>query len=202
MTPTLTISTVDADDVATYRCVVTGGCGSATSADAALSLNGATTITQQPAPQGVAAGATATFAVAATGEGTLSYQWQKAGADLIDGGHYAGATTDTLTVSTVDAADVAAYRCMVTAACGTATSDEAALTLAATATADFDLDGDVDLNDFAVFQGCFNGPNRPPAAGCQGDADFDSDQDVDLNDFAIFQGCFNGPNRPPAAGCL
>lgn len=29
--------------------------------------------------------------------------------------------------------------------------------------ADFDGDGDVDLNDFATFQTCFNGPNRPPA---------------------------------------
>jgi hypothetical protein len=30
---------------------------------------------------------------------------------------------------------------------------------------DFDADGDVDLEDFAIFQACFNGPNRPPA--CQ-----------------------------------
>jgi len=32
--------------------------------------------------------------------------------------------------------------------------------------ADFDNDSDVDLGDFARFQGCFNGPNRP-AAGCE-----------------------------------
>jgi len=32
-----------------------------------------------------------------------------------------------------------------------------------TVDADFDSDNDVDLNDFGVFQGCFNGPNRPPA---------------------------------------
>jgi T5SS/PEP-CTERM-associated repeat protein len=64
--------------------------------------------------------------------------------------------------------------------------------------ADFDGDGDVDLTDFLVFQGCFNGPNRSPAAtGCAA-ADFDLDNDVDLADFLVFQGCFNGPNRPPA----
>jgi hypothetical protein len=69
---------------------------------------------------------------------------------------------------------------------------------------DFDRDGDVDLTDFAIFQGCFNGPNRPPAqaSGCE-DANLDGDAagDVDLSDFAVFQRCFNGPNRPPAGDC-
>jgi len=61
---------------------------------------------------------------------------------------------------------------------------------------DFDADGDVDLGDFNVFQGCFNGPNRPPRqTGCD-NADLDGDHDVDLGDFNVFQGCFNGPNRP------
>jgi hypothetical protein len=65
---------------------------------------------------------------------------------------------------------------------------------------DLDWDGDVDLTDFSVFQGCFNGPNRAPAqAGC-GREDFDGDTDVDMNDFAILQSCFHGPNQPPA--CL
>jgi hypothetical protein len=66
---------------------------------------------------------------------------------------------------------------------------------------DFDFDGDVDLADFGHFQGCFNGPNRPPAAEQCADADLDQDNDVDLADFGVFQGCFNGPNRPPASGC-
>ncbi len=68
---------------------------------------------------------------------------------------------------------------------------------------DADGDGDVDLTDFAQFQACFNGPNRPwpPTADplictCFDD---DADSDVDLVDFGVFQTCFNGPNRPP--GC-
>ena len=66
---------------------------------------------------------------------------------------------------------------------------------------DFDADGDVDLTDFARFQACFNGPNRPPKKlGCES-ADFEPDGDVDLSDFATFQACFNGPNRPPKATC-
>jgi hypothetical protein len=64
--------------------------------------------------------------------------------------------------------------------------------------ADFDADGDVDLTEFAVFQACFNGPNRPPADGCMANADLDGDGDVDLSDFVVLQACFNGPNRPPA----
>jgi len=68
--------------------------------------------------------------------------------------------------------------------------------------ADFDGDGDTDMSDFALFQLCFNGPNRPAALGqgCE-KPDTDTDHDVDLADFAVFQGCFNGPNRPPALGC-
>ncbi len=63
---------------------------------------------------------------------------------------------------------------------------------------DLDGDGDVDLADFGLFQGCFNGPNRPYAGPACGRMDFDGDGDVDLADFGTFQGCFNGPNRPPA----
>ncbi len=62
--------------------------------------------------------------------------------------------------------------------------------------ADFNRDTDVDLEDFAAFQRCFGGPNRPAAAGCSVDADLDGDSDVDLSDFTRFQACFNGPNRP------
>gem|GEM_PF-2623781 len=68
---------------------------------------------------------------------------------------------------------------------------------------DTDGDGDVDVNDFATFQACFNGANNPWPAGLPPEAarkcgclDHDQDRDVDVNDFAIFQACFNGPNRP------
>jgi hypothetical protein len=63
--------------------------------------------------------------------------------------------------------------------------------------ADFDGDTDVDLADFALFQLCFNGPNRSVAPACA-PQDADADGDVDLTDFGWFQSCFNGPNRPEA----
>lgn len=66
---------------------------------------------------------------------------------------------------------------------------------------DFTGDGDVDVDDFAFFQFCFNGPSAPPRyAGCE-QADFDGDGDVDVSDYGAFQTCFNGPARPPASEC-
>lgn len=72
---------------------------------------------------------------------------------------------------------------------------------------DADDDKDVDLVDFGIFQGCFNGPNRPAKGTSSPEEaqrcscmDSDSDGDVDLVDFGVFQGCFNGPNRSPKCG--
>ncbi len=133
-TATLTVSSCDGSDAANYRCVVTGGCGSATSNQAALTLKAATTITAHPAAQSVCPGSTATFTVTAAGDGTLTYQWQKNQANLSNGGHYSGVTTATLTVSSADSGDAANYRCVVTGGCGSATSNEAALTVKAATT--------------------------------------------------------------------
>ncbi|MGB9625824.1 MAG: immunoglobulin domain-containing protein, partial [Phycisphaerae bacterium] len=155
-------------------------------------------ITQPPAPVNVWLGAPAVFAVTAIGEGALVYRWERNGEPLNDDGHYTGTTTRILTIGRTNAGDIAAYRCRVSNANGSATSDEAILTAQA-CPGDFDQDGDVDLGDFGYFQGCFNGPNRAPdrPVACS-DADFDGDGDVDLGDFGEFQACFNGPNRPPA----
>lgn len=65
--------------------------------------------------------------------------------------------------------------------------------------ADLDLDGDVDLDDFLLFEECGSGPSVPYADGCE-IADFDSDQDVDQNDFATYQTCFSG-TLPAAPEC-
>lgn len=92
------------------------------------------TITQQPAAQAVCQGANATFNVAATGEGTLTYQWQKNQANLTNGGHYSGCATATLTIAGADGNDAANYRCVVTDNNGSTNSNEAALTLKAATT--------------------------------------------------------------------
>jgi hypothetical protein len=64
---------------------------------------------------------------------------------------------------------------------------------------DLDIDGDVDLDDYAVFTACLAGPEvspnpSPPVSQseCQGVFDLDHDADVDLADFSIFSLSFTG----------
>jgi GH25 family lysozyme M1 (1,4-beta-N-acetylmuramidase) len=128
-TTMLTVSSVDGSDSANYRCVVSNAGGSTNSDPAALTVRTATSITQQPSARGVCVGGVTTFTVAATGDGPLMYQWQKGGANVSDGGHYAGANAAVLTVSSADSGDVGDYRCVVSGGCGNVASNAAALTL-------------------------------------------------------------------------
>jgi hypothetical protein len=67
------------------------------------------------------------------------------------------------------------------------------------AAGDYD-DGDVGMADYTLFQGCYNGANRPSQqSGCE-ESDIDDDGDVDATDFTLLQGCYNGPDRPPTRG--
>ncbi|MCX6953865.1 MAG: immunoglobulin domain-containing protein, partial [Verrucomicrobia bacterium] len=83
---------------------------------AGFSATGAPTIMAQPAAQSVTAGARATFAVSALGAPTLAYQWRFKGADL------AGATTSSLALAAVTAAQSGDYAVTVTNPAGSVTS--------------------------------------------------------------------------------
>jgi hypothetical protein len=77
------------------------------------------TILTQPVPQMLYAGQAAVFTVSATGHAPLTYQWQKGGATLTNAvGHISGATTATLTISSITATDAANYNVVVTGASG------------------------------------------------------------------------------------
>ena len=124
-----------------YQVVVTNSCGSTTSNSATLTVNPATVITTHPSNATICEGTTSqSFSVAATGFGTLTYQWQFSSdnsnwSNVNDGtpagATYSGQTTNTLTVYTGSIADGNNYyyRCVVSAGCGTVNSNSAQLTI-------------------------------------------------------------------------
>jgi hypothetical protein len=57
---------------------------------------------------------------------------------------------------------------------------------------DLDADGDVDGDDFLLFNGCISGPSIPQTDDDCLKADFDGDGDVDQEDFGLFQSSITG----------
>jgi 6-phosphogluconolactonase (cycloisomerase 2 family) len=100
---------LDYDD---YSCAVTstldGVTATVVSQPAKLAVVVPPVITANPASVTVHVNDAVTFTVAATGSGTLSYQWQKNNANV------PGATTPTLQIAAAGANDIGAYHCVVT----------------------------------------------------------------------------------------
>ncbi len=67
--------------------------------------------------------------------------------------------------------------------------------------ADLDQDGDVDDDDFVLFDACQSGPTVPAGSECSS-RDFDGDGDVDQSDFGIFQRCLSGSDGSACATVL
>ncbi|MBN2506890.1 MAG: immunoglobulin domain-containing protein [Verrucomicrobia bacterium] len=86
-------------------------------------------LTWQPQSQSVAISNRASFAVAAAGTEPLTYQWQKDGIDLFDGGNIIGAGTASLILSNVQPSDAGGYTVVVTNTLGAVTSQVATLTV-------------------------------------------------------------------------
>ena len=83
--------------------------------------------TQHPAAQNICPGGNASFTVAASGSGTLSYQWYYQGVPLSTGGVYSDTTLPTLNLTGVGTAQAGSYRCVVTGGTGSVTSYSAPL---------------------------------------------------------------------------
>ena len=87
------------------------------------SIAGVPTITPQLGTQTVQAGNSVTFSVAATGFGTLTYQWYKNGVAIT------GATAASYTLSATSGGDAGDYTVAVTNPYGTTTSSAYTLTV-------------------------------------------------------------------------
>lgn len=126
--PELTLTNLTEADRGIYTVLVTNAQGSLESAPAALTFP--PVITTQPRSRSFGAGSTATLTVAATGPGTLTYQWQHRAVGAQDFADVPGANAPTLTLPNVAPGATGRYRVIVSNADGTTTSAEAALTIA------------------------------------------------------------------------
>jgi hypothetical protein len=88
-----------------------------------VSSGTAPAITTQPSNVTATQGQAASFSVAATGTAPLSYQWRKNGTNI------SGATAATLSLTNVQSTDAATYSCYVSNSYGSATSNNATLTV-------------------------------------------------------------------------
>ena len=116
---TFTLTAQAAHNGYQFRCIVTDGSGNTVTSSAAkltVSEAGAPRITTQPKSATVKKGAIATFKVVATGEGTLSYQWQSIapGSKTWKDSTSANAKKAAFSLTVKDAHDGYRFRCVVT----------------------------------------------------------------------------------------
>ena len=128
--PTVTTTTT----VTMYGASISGGYGGSTGTTVlTITVNPAAvapSITTQPGNQTVTAGQTAMFSVSATGTTPLSYQWRKNGVNIT------GATSSSYTTPATTTADSGStFSVVVSNSAGSATSNNATLTVNAAAVA-------------------------------------------------------------------
>ncbi|MBN1602615.1 MAG: immunoglobulin domain-containing protein [Chitinispirillaceae bacterium] len=122
---TYSIASVTGGDAGNYSCLVTNGCGNGViSTTAMLTVNTKPSITVNPVSQTKWAGDTVIFTIAATGSGTLNYQWKKNGNNV-------GTNSSSLVAGKINYSfdNGATFTCDVTNSCGTVTSQGAILTV-------------------------------------------------------------------------
>jgi hypothetical protein len=129
---TLVLTGVTAADAGSYDCVMSNSCGPVVSSAASVTINAGTVIAAQPQPVATPVGTSASFTVATSGPTPISYRWQRNNVILNDGTDasgttISGATTASLSLSTVSSDAAGNYRCIITAPCSTLNSSAAAL---------------------------------------------------------------------------
>jgi hypothetical protein len=131
----LVITGTTTNDSGNYTVIISNAVGMITSQVAAVSFTNISlagpSITSEPLDVTNAVGASASFTVSATGTSPLSYQWFFGVDPLIEGGQYAGSTSNILTINNLDLADVGGYSVVVSNSVNQITSRVASLTVTA-----------------------------------------------------------------------
>jgi hypothetical protein len=128
-TDTLAIAQAQAAEEGQYSVWVSNTNGLAVSSNAALVLVAAPVISMQPTNQMVVAGSLAAFGAEVVCASPVSYQWRRAGTNLMDEGKISGSSTATLIISNAQPSDVTNYSLVVTNACYAVVSSNASLSL-------------------------------------------------------------------------
>jgi uncharacterized repeat protein (TIGR01451 family) len=121
---TLSFTNVQTAQAGAYRVVITNSLGAVTSQVAFLTVVFPPSITQQPTSLTVTQGQTASFAVLATGDNPLRYQWRMNSGDL------SGATNSILSISNVQSTSAGTYQVVVSNPFAAVTSAVATLVVA------------------------------------------------------------------------
>lgn len=125
-TPTISGTPTQAGNF-TFRAQGVGTGGQGTPEPIVFNITGAAatapSISAQPQPQTARAGGSVTFSATASAAPEPAYQWQRNGVAI------SGATSATLTLNAVTAAEAGVYRVVVSNSAGSVTSSEAGLTV-------------------------------------------------------------------------
>jgi large repetitive protein len=118
-----TIASTTTGSAGTYTVVATNTAGAVTSSSAVLTINTPPGFTTQPSSQTVIAGNSVTFAAAAGGSPSPTFQWKKNGSSI------SGATSASYTISSVATGNAGSYTVVATNSAGAVISNAATLTV-------------------------------------------------------------------------
>lgn len=142
-------------------------------------------ISQSPASPHVCENSVISLHVDATGEGTLTYQWQKNGAALADDEDTFGTQLNTLVFAHAQPSDTGHYDCVVKLNdCTQTTSNAAILTVYPTGSGDGNGDKLADSRDIQSFIDALI--NHDPVGSSLCAFDFTAEGQVDLADIPGF----------------
>ncbi|NOX58217.1 MAG: immunoglobulin domain-containing protein, partial [Planctomycetes bacterium] len=194
--PTLTLSNLTTDDTGDYTCFASNACGGELSIIGQLSVGGGLFF-QHPSDQCAEQGETITMTAGATGSGFL-WAWSKDDVGIFNGGQFSGATSDTLMITNVTAANAGVYKAFAfnNSPLCLNVSEPATLSIGGCAgcpiPGDLDADGDVDLADAQNFTDCF-GSDVQSSPECVCANIDDTNSAIDLADWASFAPLLTGP---------